>query len=98
MSDISLDFTELFLGAGIALAVALLGTPLLWRMAVPLARRRRALLANLACLGLAGLIALPFSLQPTLEETAIFALLFSATMQGILLLTLLLIVPKRPGA
>jgi hypothetical protein len=91
---ITLDFSELYLGAGIAVLAALLGTPLLWRLGAPLPRPSRTLLTTLGCLGLSGLIALPITLQPRLDETALFALLGSAALQA-LAVPILLLLPHR---
>ncbi|PZW41324.1 hypothetical protein C8P66_12131 [Humitalea rosea] len=82
---ITLDFSELYAGAGIALLVAVLGTPLLWRLTRPLRRWPRSLATNLGCAGLAGLLALPVSMQTGMEETALFTLLGSAILQGLAL-------------
>jgi hypothetical protein len=57
MSDIALDFTNLFIALAAGAACALLGTPLMWRIAKGLPAVRRATLAVLGALGLAGVIA-----------------------------------------
>lgn len=92
---ITLDFSELYAGAGIALFVALLGTPLLWWLTRPLRRWPRSLATNLGCVGLAGLLALPVAmLKHGMEETVLFALLGSAILQGLALLILPLFARK----
>jgi hypothetical protein len=55
MSDISLNFTGLFVVVGVGLFAGLLATPFIWRFTWGLALWRRALLSLLAPLGLAGL-------------------------------------------
>jgi hypothetical protein len=57
MSSIALDFTSLLIALAAGAACALLGTPLMWRIASGLPTIRRATLAILAALGLAGVIA-----------------------------------------
>ncbi len=97
MSDIGLNMDPLLYGAVLALAVALIGTPLMWRLLRGVTHAGRALAANLACVGLAGLGALPFAFTGnTLEEMVLFAVLASAALQGVALLALLLFSPKRP--
>ena len=91
---IALDFSELYLGARIAGLVALLGTPLLWRLGIGLGRLPHVALTTLGCLGLGGIAALPFTLQPRLDETALFTLMSSAALQAIAAL-ILVILPHR---
>jgi hypothetical protein len=55
VSSVALGFAGLFTALGIGAVCALLGTPLLWRLAAGLPTIRRAALAVLAALGLAGL-------------------------------------------
>ena len=96
---ISLDFSELYVGAGIALLVALVGTPLLWRLTAPMAPWPRAVATSLGCVGLAGLCALPIALRPRMDETVIFALLGALILQGIALPILPFLARKgRPGS
>lgn len=97
MSSIAINLDPLLYGAAIALAVALLGTPILWRLLQGMPHARRVLAANLACVGLAGLAGLPFAFHSNrLAETVIFAIVTSAALQGVALLALLLFSPKRP--
>ncbi|MBS7810965.1 hypothetical protein [Roseococcus pinisoli] len=102
MSDVRINLDPLFYGSAIGLLVALLGTPALWRLlrGVPPAGRALAvppLAVNLACIGLAGLLALPFVFYASsLTETVLFAALASGALQGALFLILLLFSPKRP--
>ncbi len=96
---ITLDFSDLYVGAGIALLVALVGTPLLWRLTRPLTPWPRALATSLGCVGLAGLCALPVALRPRMDETANFALLGAAILQGVALPILPFLARKgRPGS
>lgn len=95
MSDIAFNFDPLFYGAAIALAAALLGTPLAWRAGRGLPRLSRALLASLACIGAAGLLSLPLVFSATrLEETTLFAVLGAALLQAPALIILLLLPTK----
>lgn len=95
MSDIGLNLDPLVYGAAIALAVALVGTPLAWRAGRGLARVPRALLASLGGLGAAGLLSLPVSLSAyRLEETTLVAVLAAAALQGVALIILLLVPMK----
>lgn len=97
MSSIALNFDPLLYGAAIALLVALLGTPILWRLLRGVPHAGRALAVNLACTGLAGLLGLPFAFASNrLAETVLFAVVISAALQGALFLILLLFSPKRP--
>ncbi len=97
MSDIGLNMDPLLYGAAIGLLVALLGTALLWRLLRGVPHAARALAANLACVGLAGLLALPFAFASNLlAETVIFAVVISAALQGAALLAFLLFSPKGP--
>lgn len=97
MSDIGLNMDPLLYGAVLALAAALLGTPVMWRLLRGVPHAARALAANLACVGLAGLAGLPFAFASNrLAETVIFAVTVSAALQGVLLLALLLFSPQRP--
>jgi hypothetical protein len=97
MSSIGLNMDPLLYGAAIALAAVLLGTPLLWRLLRGVPHAARALATNLACIGLAGLCALPFAFASSrLAETVIFAVVISAALQGVALLAFLLFSPKRP--
>ncbi|MDB5376279.1 MAG: hypothetical protein JWR00_725 [Rubritepida sp.] len=97
MSDIGLNMDPLFYGAAIGLLAALLGTPLAWRLLRGVPHAGRALAANLACIGIAGLLGLSFAFTSTnLAETVLFAVLASGALQGALFLILLLFSPKRP--
>lgn len=71
----------LYNAAAIAMLALLIGTPLFWRLAVAMPRGGRVLLTSLACLGVTGLVALPFTLFGFHGETAMFALLFSLLLQ-----------------
>lgn len=95
MSSIALNLDPMLCGAAIALAVALFGTPRAWRAAAGLSRVPRAVLANLACIGVAGLAALPIGFSALrLEGTALAAIAFAAALQGVALILLLLIPTK----
>ena len=95
MSSIGLNLDPLFYGAGIALAVLLVATPLAWRALRPLPRLVRAGMGALACIGTAGLIALPFAFSVSrLEETPMLTLIFSGVLQGAAAVILSLL-PRR---
>jgi len=98
MSSISLNIDGLFYGLAIAIFVALLGTPATWRLLGALPHMGRALAAYLCCVGLSGLLGLPFAFAGhRLEETVLFAVLFSAAFQLVTLaIPLLFFSPKRP--
>ncbi|TCH97873.1 hypothetical protein EJV46_11650 [Roseococcus sp. SYP-B2431] len=98
MSSISLNMDGLFYGLAIAVFVALLGTPAAWRLLGTLPHAGRALATYLCCIGLSGLLAIPFAFAGhRLEETVLFAVMFSAAFQLVtVLIPLLFFSPKRP--
>lgn len=96
MSDIALDFTALFVALGIGAAAALLGTPLMWRLASGLAAWRRAILAVLGGLGLAGLAAAFATYALRDRELAAFALGTTLLLQMLALPVLILLNRKTP--
>lgn len=93
---ISLDLSVVYIAAAIAIAMAVLvvGTPLFWRLAVAMPRAGRVLLASFACLGITGLVALPFTMRYPYGETALFALLFSSILQ-LIAMPILALLPRR---
>ncbi len=91
MSDIAIDFTGLFTALGIGAVCALLGTPLLWRLAAGLPTIRRGALAVLAALGLAGLAAAYATYALRDREVAAFTLGFTLLLQLVALPVLLLL-------
>lgn len=102
MSDIAIDFTPLFVAIAIGAACALLGTPLMWRVASGLPTLRRATLAVLGALGLAGLAAAFATYSLRNREVAAFAIGITVMLQLLALPVLLLLNrknnPKNPGA
>lgn len=95
MSGHGLSLAPLLYGAGIALLVLVLGTPLAWRALRGTSHPIRATMSSLACLGAAGLLALPVSsAAPRLEGTALATLIFSAVLQGAAAVILFLL-PRR---
>lgn len=98
MSDINLDFTPLFVAVAIGVACALVGTPLLWRLASGLAAWRRAILAVLGALGLAGLASAVATWSLRDRELAAFALGFTLLLQCVALPVLLLLARRTPRA
>jgi drug/metabolite transporter (DMT)-like permease len=96
MSDISLDFTGVFIALGIGAFAALLATPLCWRLAAGLPRPRRAVLALLGGLGVAGLAAAYFSAARGDRELTAFAIGATLALQTPVLPVLLLL--SRKGA
>ena len=95
MSSHLLNLDPLLYGAGIALLVLVVATPLAWRALRGTSRPVRAAMSSLACLGAAGLVALPVSsLAPRLEATALATLVFSAVLQGAAAIILFLL-PRR---
>ncbi|MDB5316253.1 MAG: hypothetical protein JWO24_2097 [Rhodospirillales bacterium] len=91
---ISLDLSVVYIAAAIAVAVLVVGTPLFWRLAVAMPRAGRVLLASFACLGIIGLVALPFTMRYPYGETALFALLFSSILQ-LIAMPILALLPRR---
>ncbi|WP_270935647.1 hypothetical protein [Falsiroseomonas oryzae] len=98
MSDITLDFTGLFAALGIGAACALLGTPLMWRLAQGLPNIRRGTLAVLAALGLAGLAAAFLTYAFRDREIAAFTLGTTVLLQIVALPVLLILNRKTPKA
>jgi hypothetical protein len=96
MSDIGLDFTGLFTALGIGAVCALLGTPLLWRLAHGLPRIRRAALSVLGALGLAGLAAAFATYSLRDRELAAFAIGTTVLLQLVALPVLLLLETRKP--
>jgi len=91
MSDIALDFTGLFAALAIGGGAALLGTPLAWRLATGLSLWRRAILAVLGGLGLAGLASAAATYSLRDRELAAFALGITVLLQLIALPVLLIL-------
>ena len=96
MSSIALDFSGLFIAFAIAAAAALVGTPLLWRLAGGLPTWRRGVLVVLGALGLAGLGAAFAVFHSHDRELAAFALGLTVLLQ--LLVLPVLIFFFRKGA
>lgn len=97
MSDVGLNMDPLLYGTLIALLVLAVGTALLWRLLRGVRHAARALATNLGCVGLSGLLGLPFAFAANrLSETVLMAVLLSAALQGTALLILLLFSPQRP--
>ena len=90
MSDVGLDFTGLFIAVAIGIVCALVGTPLMWRVADGLPNMRRGTLAILAGLGLAGLAAAFATYMLRDRELAAFALGITLLLQLVALPVLLL--------
>jgi len=91
---ITLDFSVVYIAAAIAILVLLVGTPLFWRASAAVPRAGRVLLTSFACLGVTGLIALPFTMRSPYGETALFALLFSSILQFVAM-PILALLPRR---
>ncbi len=94
MSDIALDFTGLFLAFGIAAVAGLVATPVLCRLAAPLPRLRRSVLALLSGQGLAGAAAAPAAILLRDREIPSFALTATLILQLLLLPFLLFFARK----
>ena len=95
MSDHGLNLDPLFYGAGVSLAVAVVGTPFAWRALAAAPRPVRVLAASLSCLGLAGLAALLLSLtSDRLDEVVEVTVTLSAVLQGAAAIILSLL-PRR---
>jgi hypothetical protein len=98
MSDVHIDFTPLFVAAGIGAICALAGTPLLWRFGAGLAAWRRAVLALLGALGVAGLAAVYAGWVLRDRELAGFAMILTILLQCLVLPVLLLLNRKKTKA
>ena len=98
MSSISIDFTGLYVAAGIALVAALFATPLLWRLARGLPALSRAAVALLGALGLAGVASVVCMYELRDHELPGFALAATVLLQLLVLPTLLLLTRKTPKA
>jgi hypothetical protein len=96
MSSISLDFTPIFVAFGGGAFCALLGTPLMWRIANGLPTIRRAVLAILAALGLAGVIAAFATYTMRDREIAAFMVGTTLLLQLVALPVLLIMNRKTP--
>jgi hypothetical protein len=96
MSDIALDFTGLFTAVAIAAVAALLGTPLLYRLARGLPAWRRGILAVLGALGVAGLVSAFAVYAMRDREVAAFALGLTILLQ-LVVLPILMILTRKGG-
>lgn len=95
MSDHGLNLDPLFYGAGISLAVAVVGTPVAWRALAATPRPARVLSASLSCLGAASLAALLLSFTSLrLGELVSVTVTLSAVLQGAAAIILSLL-PRR---
>jgi hypothetical protein len=95
MSNNGLNLDPLFYGAGVSLAVAVIGTPVAWRALAATPRPARVLAASLSCLGLAGLAALLLSVTShRLGELVSVTVTLSAVLQGAAAIILFLL-PRR---
>ena len=98
MSDIALDLTGLFVALAIGAAAALVGTPLMWRLANGLSAWRRAVLAALGALGLAGLASAFATYGLRDRELAAFALGTTLLLQLVALPVLILLQRRQTKA
>jgi hypothetical protein len=90
-----LNLDPLFYSAGVSLAVVVVGTPVAWRALAATPRVARVLASNLACLGVAGLVALLLTFTSyRLDEMVMTTVLFSAVLQGAAAVILSLL-PRR---
>ena len=90
MSDVGIDFTGLFIALAIGILCAMVGTPLMWRLAEGLPNMRRGALAVLAALGLAGLAAALATYMLRDRELAAFTLGITVLLQLVALPVLLI--------
>lgn len=82
---ISMDLSEIYAGLGLAVLVAMIATPLQFRLYAPLSPWPRAIAASLGSIGVAGLLSLPIAMRNGMTETSLFTLLGSSLVQAALL-------------
>lgn len=95
MSDIAIEFDPQFWAFVISFAVAVLGTPAVWRATRGMKRLSRIAVVFMSCIGLTALLSVaPTFFQPGMDETPLLATLCSAMLQT-LLLPFLFLLPRK---
>jgi len=82
---ITLDFSEVYAGLGLAVLAASVATPVQFRLYAALPPWPRAIAASMGSIGFAGLLSLPVATRNGMTETSLFALLGSSLLQAALL-------------